>query len=117
MRGWRRRPLFDALAHGLAPDNPLDAAPDDETRAMLAEVLASQPDPEAALPAQRGIVAQSMAEQVEHALRSLHTRYLERRQRELRAAIADAERRGDQAMVNTLTLEKMRVDRALREMD
>jgi DNA primase len=115
--GMTAGPLFDALAHGLVPANPLDAAPDDETRAMLAEVLASQPDPEAVLHAQRGSVLQSMGEQVEHALRSLHTRYLERRQRELRSAIADAERRGDQAMVNTLTLEKMRVDRSLREMD
>ena len=30
--------------------------------------------------------------------------------------IAEAERRGDTAMVETLTLEKMKVDRALREM-
>jgi DNA primase len=115
--GMPAAPLFDALAHGPAPENPLDAAAEDESRAMLAEVLNSQPDPEAVLPAQRGSVVQSMYQQVEHALRSLHVRYLERRQRELRSAIADAERRGDAAMVNTLTLEKMRVDRMLREMD
>jgi DNA primase len=57
-----------------------------------------------------------MAEQVENALLTLSTRYLERRQRELRSAIAEAERRGDHAMVETLTLEKMKVDRALREL-
>jgi DNA primase len=115
--GMAAAPLFDALAHAPTPDNPLDAAPDDDLRAMLAEVLATQPDTEAILPAQRGTVPQTLAEQVEHALHSLHHRYLERRQRELRASIAEAERRGDQAMVNTLTLEKMRIDRTLRELE
>ena len=114
--GMNAAPLFDALAHGPAPDNPIDAAPDDTTRAMLAEVLASQPDAEDALPAQRGGPQLSLVDQVEEALRSLHHRHLERRQRELRASIAEAERRGDHAMVHTLTLEKMRVGRALREL-
>jgi len=107
-------PLFDALAHSPAPDNPLDAAPDDDLRTMLAEVLASLPDPEAT--PLRGPAPQTLAEQVEHALHSLHHRYLELRQRELRASIAEAERRGDQTMVNTLTLDKMRIDRTLREL-
>jgi DNA primase len=115
--GMSAAPLFDALAQSPAPGNPLDAAPDDDQRAMLAEVLATQPDTEATLPAQRGTPPQTLAEQVEHALHSLHHRYLERRQRELRAAIAEAERRGDQTMVNTLTLEKMRIDRLLRELE
>jgi DNA primase len=114
--GMNAAPLFDALAHAPAPGNPLDSAPDDATRAMLAEVLASQPDPDAALPAQRGSPLLDLAAQVEEALRSLEQRHLERRQRELRSAIAEAERRGDHAMVHTLTLEKMRLDRALREL-
>ena len=114
--GANAAPLFDALAHGTVPDNPLDAAPDEQTRAMLAEVLASQPDTEAALPAQRGSPLQTMAEQVSHALLALEIRYCELRQRELRGAIAEAERRGDQTMVSTLTLEKMKVDRKLREL-
>jgi len=78
-------------------------------------VLASQPESDR----DEGIrktAPQTMAEQVGNALITLETRYLERRQRELRAAIAEAERRGDTAMVETLTLEKMKVDRALREM-
>jgi DNA primase len=57
-----------------------------------------------------------MAEQVGNALLTLSERYLKRRQEELRAAIAEAERRGDHAMVEMLTIEKMKVDRALREM-
>jgi DNA primase len=108
--------LFDALAHGAAPDNPLDAAPDDASRAMLAEVLASQPEVAGSAGTLHKIAPQTMAEQVGNALLTLKTRYLERRQRELRSAIAEAERRGDHAMVETLTLEKMKVDRALREL-
>ena len=108
--------VFDALVHGPVPDNPLDAAPDDQTRTMLAEVLASQPDADAALPAQRGTPLQSIVEQVSHALLGLETGFYERRLRELRGAMAEAERRGDQAMVNTLALEKMKIDRKLREL-
>ena len=96
--------LFEALTHGDAPANPLDAAPDDASRAMLAEVLATHPE------------GTTDAEHVDNALLTLSTRYLERRQRDLRSAIAEAERRGDQAMVQNLTLEKMKVDRALRDL-
>jgi DNA primase len=108
--------LFEALAHGMVPQNPLDAAPDDASRAMLAEVLASQPESTHDEASIRQIAQQTVAEQVGNALHTLQMRYLERRQRELRTAIAEAERRGDSAMVETLTLEKMKVDRALREM-
>ena len=80
---------------------------------MLAEVLASQPEiPDHAV---SRTVPQSMLEQVENALLTLSHRHLERRQRELRTGIAEAERRGDQNMVETLTLEKMKIDRTLRE--
>ena len=114
--GMPAAPLFDALAHGVVPSNPLDAAPDDGSRAMLAEVLASQPDDNHDDGAIRKIAQQSMTEQVDNALHTLLKRYWERRQRELRTAIAEAERRGDSGMVETLTLEKMKVDRSLREM-
>ena len=108
--------LFDALAHGPAPANPLDAAADDPSRTLLAEVLASHPDDSDTSDALRKLVPQTPAEQVGNALLTLHERYLKRRQEELRAAIAEAERRGDHAMVEMLTLEKMKVDRSLREM-
>jgi DNA primase len=114
--GMPAAPLFDALAHAPSPGNPLDAAPDDATRTMLAEVLASQPDSSDGEGPLRRLVPQTMADLVANALQALETRYLERRQRELRTAIAEAERRGDHAMVETLTLEKMKVDRALREL-
>ena len=94
--------LFDALAHGIVPENPLDAAPDEASTGLLAEVLHTAHD-----------TALTEA-QVEGALETLERKRMERRQRELRSSIAEAERRGDQAMVEQLMLEKMAVDRALR---
>ena len=108
-------PLLESLANAPVPQNPLDAAPDDGSRAMLAQVLASQIDTETASQQQSRGEQQSMEEQVSHALHSLAVRQLERRQRELRSGIAEAERRNDQAMVDRLTVEKMKVDKQLRE--
>ncbi len=116
--GMNAAALLESLAHGPVLDNPLDAAADDEMRTMLAEVLASQVDvPDAGSRARMSGTSgtQTMLEQVEGALATMARRSLERRQRELRTSIAEAERRGDQAMVDTLTLEKMKVDRALRD--
>jgi DNA primase len=107
--------LFDALAHGPVPANPLDAAPDDASRSLLAEVLANEP-PVKEEGALRRVVVQTMAEQVGNALLTMAERYLRRRQGELRASIAEAERRGDHSMVETMMLEKMKLDRALREL-
>ena len=96
--------LLDALAHAPAPSNPLDAAATDESRAHLAHALdhAAQPtDP-------------PLTEQVEGALHTLEHRRLERRQRELRSQIAEADRRGDQPMLTQLIAEKLDIDRKLR---
>ena len=53
--------------------------------------------------------------QVEGALHTLEQRRLERRQRELRSQIAEADRRGDQEMLQRLMLEKIEADRMLRD--
>ncbi len=106
--------LIDALVHASAPENPLEAAPDDASRMMLAEVLNSVVDTTTASQMQSRSEPQSVKDQIANALQSLAIRYLERRQRELRGQIAEAERRGDTAMVETLTAEKMNVDRELR---
>ena len=97
-------PLFDALANGAVPENPLDAASDESSRALLAEVLHTVHDV--------GLSVQ----QVDGALHTLEYRRIEKRLRELRLGIAEAERRGDQAMVDRLMQEKMSLDRALRLM-
>lgn len=101
--------LIEALTNAPCPPNPLDAAPDQATRATLARVL--QHIDESALNNDQ----QSLHEQVGHALHTLERRHLERRQRELRTLIAEAERRGDLEMLNRLTLEKLEVDRKLRQ--
>jgi DNA primase len=96
--------LLDALTHSPAPANPLDAAHTDEARAHLALALDHAPHASDAAP----------TAQVEGALHTLEKRRLERRQRELRSQIAEADRRGDQAMLAQLVQEKLGIDRQLR---
>ena len=97
--------LLEALSNAPAPTNPLDAAPDQHSHVLLARAL--QHD---------GLAAtQPMTEQVENALHTLEHRHLERRQRELRTLIAEADRRGDHEMLTKLTTEKLQIDRNLRQ--
>jgi DNA primase len=104
--------VMERLANAPVPPNPLDAAPDAQSRTLLALALQHHEDPEVA---DARSDAQSMSEQVEHALHALETRRLERRQREIRTLIAEADRRGDQAILAQLTSEKLQIDRALRQ--
>ena len=94
--------LLDTLAHSPAPSNPLDAARSDDARAHLAEALDHAPSD------------RPLVEQVEGALHTLERHRLERRQRELRSQIAEADRRGDQAMLSQLIADKLAIDRTLR---
>ncbi len=105
--------LLDALAHAPAPPNPLDAASSDEMRAHLAHALADESSTQAE-PTTRSAAAPSMTDQVQGALHNLEHRRLERRQRELRTQIAEADRRGDQEMLNQLIAAKLDIDRELR---
>src|SRR5665213_787904 len=98
--------LMETLANASAPDNPMDAASDDGSRSLLAIAL-HEPSDES---------RDAMVVQVRHALTTLHRRSLERRQRELRAAIAAADRAGDQELLRKVMEEKLAVDRALREL-
>ena len=52
---------------------------------------------------------------MEGALKTLERRRLERRQRELRTQIAEADRRGDQEMLAQLMGDKVNIDRTLRD--
>ncbi len=117
LEGLPAGPLLESLANAPVPQNPLDAAPDDASRTMLAEVLATQVDPEARANEQSSRAEeQPMTEQVANALLSLHERQLKKRQEELRTGIAEAERRGDTALVDRLTAENMAVNKMLREL-
>jgi len=97
--------LLDTLANAPAPSNPLDAAATEEARAQLAQALEYTPAKN----------EPALVKQVEDALHTLEGRRLERRQRELRGQIAEADRRGDQAMLGQLIAEKVDVDRRLRD--
>ena len=98
--------VIEVLVSGPAPENPFDAAPDEASRALLASALHSAGDAAGA--------GESLAGKVEGALDSLHDRYLDRRLRELRVQMAEAQRRGDEPMLLRLAQEKLRVDRELK---
>jgi DNA primase len=102
--------VLEALANAPAPPNPLDAAPDQQSRVLLARALQDADDP-----ADASSQTQSMTEQVENALHTLKRRQLERRQVELRTLMAEAERRGDDEMSAKFTAEKLQIDRNLRQ--
>ena len=104
--------LLESLSHAPAPDNPLEAAPDQQSRVLLARALETSPQPEQTTAHSQ---PKSLTEQVEDALHTLAHRHLERRQREVRSQIAEADRRGDHDMLKKLTHEKLEIDRKLRE--
>ncbi len=97
--------VLESLSQAPAPDNPLDAATTNEARAQMAVALQHAPDER----------ERPLVEQVKDALEALEMRRLQRRQRELRSQIAEADRRGDTAMLDTLMMEKMAIDKKLRE--
>ncbi len=91
--------LLKQLRHRGAVD-PMHAIEDPAERSLLAKALNGELEP-------------ISAERVTAALDTLRHRHLERRQRELRAAIAEAERKGDAPLVISLTAEKLSIDCAL----
>jgi DNA primase len=72
-------------------------------RALLAEVLLAETKP-------------PEEAEVESAIQEIQERAIETRQRDLRAQIAEAERRGDFAELALLTQQKLDLDRALRQL-
>jgi DNA primase len=105
--------LIEVLANAPAPDNPLEAAPDEDSRRLLAMALHQGfgDTPESPHGSR-----ETVHELVEKTLHTLHLRRLERRARELRTLLAEAQRRGDDAMVLQLAHEKMHIDRDLRQL-
>ncbi len=90
---------LQALAGRRAGD-PMEVVADPAQRALLAEALLGETKP-------------PEEAEVRSAIQELHERTIENRQRDLRALIAEAERRGDFAEVATLTQKKLGLDRAL----
>jgi DNA primase len=91
-----------ALAGRQARD-PMDVVEDPAQRALLAEVLLAETKPPDAV-------------EVQSAIQEIHERALVGRLRDLRALIAEAERRGDFAEVVLLSQQKMELDRQLRRL-
>ena len=96
--------LMEILVSGPAPENPLDAAPDTASRALLASALHVSSEV-------NGPDHESSTLQVGSALESLRERYLERRGRDLRVQMSEAQRRGDNATLLRLMQEKLALDR------
>ena len=96
--------LMEVLVSGPAPENPLAAAPDEGSRALLASALHVSSEV-------HGPEHESSTLQVGSALESLRERYIERRGRDLRVQMSEAQRRGDNAMLLRLMQEKIALDR------
>ncbi len=95
-------PALQALAARRTAD-PMEVVEDPAQRALLAEVLLHE--------------TRSPGEQeVASAVQQAQERGLEKRQRELRTLIAEAERRGDSGEVISLTQQKLDIDKALRRL-
>jgi DNA primase len=91
---------MQALATRHASD-PIEVVEDPTQRALLAEALLAETKPPA-------------ESEVRSAIQEIQERAIEARQRELRAQIAEAERRGDFAELTLLTQQKLDLDRSLR---
>jgi DNA primase len=93
---------LQALAARQARD-PMDVVEDPAQRALLAEALLAETKP----PEETEVLS---------AIQEIQERAMERRLRELRELIAEAERRGDFAELALLTQQKLDLDRALRQL-
>jgi len=93
---------LQALARRQARD-PMDVVEDPAQRALLAEVLLAETKP-------------PEETEVQSAIQEIQERAVVSRQRDLRALIAEAERRGDFAELALLTQQKLELDRALRQL-
>ncbi len=96
-------PALIAMADRAA-EEPMDLITDADQRALVAQVLFAEGEPPS-------------ADTVRGAIQGLERQRLESQQRELRAMIAEAERRGDFAELAILTQKKLELDRALRKLD
>lgn len=94
--------LLAAFVTAETISNPFDLAPDEPSRHSLASALMNSGQ-------------KIQPEQVEDAFHSLRHSWLERRQRELRRSLAEAELRNDNATVQELMAEKIALDRVLRD--
>jgi DNA primase len=96
---------FSALQSlaGRQARDPMEVVEDPTQQALLAEALLTETRP-------------PQESEVESAIQEIQERAIESRQRDLRALIAEAERRGDFAELALLTQQKLDLDRSLRQL-
>jgi DNA primase len=93
---------LQALAQRQARD-AIEVVEDAAQRALLAEALLNETEPPTAI-------------EVQSAIQEVEERDLESRQRDLRARLAEAERRGDFAEIAVLLRQKQEIDQSLRRL-
>jgi DNA primase len=81
----------------------MDVVEDPAQRALLAEALLGETEPPS-------------VETVQGSITGLRLRRIESDLRDLRAQIAEAERRGDSTQLTALTQQKLELDRTLRQL-
>jgi DNA primase len=84
--------------------DPLEALEQSPARTTVAQLLMREGEPVS-------------GEELESALLTVEQHHVEYRQRAVRSAVAEAERRGELARVTELITERMELDRRLRELD
>jgi DNA primase len=83
--------------------DPMEVVTDEAQRALVAEALLSETRP-------------PEVNEVLSAVQQIQERAIEHRLREVRVEIAEADRRGDADALTTLSLQKMELDRSLRQL-
>ena len=104
LEGMAAGELIEALALAPAGGDPLETAPDDRSREMLARVLHDD----------AGIDEATLDIEIGNVLHTLERRRLERKLRELKSLSAEAERSGDVAARNRLGIEIVQVNNSIR---
>ncbi len=105
--------VIEVLVDAPAPDNPLEAAPDEGSRRLLASALHVSSEIGEISGGEREVSPDA----VRNALRTLQERFLERRGRQLRAEMAEASRKADGEGLLRLAPQKMELDRERRGLD
>lgn len=88
--------LIETLTNASAPDNPMDAAVDDASRALLARALHDSEEES----------TEELRLKVSDALAKLEDAALERKQRDLNRRFSEAQRTGNTELLRQLSLEK-----------
>ena len=104
LEGMAAGELIEALALAPAGSEPLETAPDDRSREVLAHVLHED----------AGINEATLDIEIGNVLHTLERRRLERKLRELKSLSAEAERSGDVAARNRLGTEIVQVNNSIR---